>query len=158
MVYFEQGELDRAIQHLAAAVRLLPNGFEGRYNPPFMEFNLGKALLLKGDFASGAEHLKRAAQLRPNKGEIHHVLALALARQGLTEEAAAHYAQAIQIQPGLDQTPDLADLLAQNYAQMGRFPEAVTYAAKALQLARKSGNEGLANQILQRLEQYQTAR
>lgn len=155
MARLTEGQLDAAIAEITEALRWLPDGFEGRYNPGDMEFNLGMAWLLQGDPAKSAGHLQRAVAFKPGNGKAHHCLAFALARLGRTDEAAASYARAIQLQPALDQIPDLPDLIARGYAEAGRFQEAIPYAAKALDLARKTGNAALASQIRQRLAQYQ---
>jgi tetratricopeptide (TPR) repeat protein len=83
---------------------------------------------------------------------------LALANQGETDAAAGHYAKALQLQPETDQLPALPDRLAMNFAEAGRFPEAVGFAEKALALARKTGNDELARAIQTRLETYQSQR
>lgn len=154
MARLDQGRLDEAVAEITESLRLLPGGFEGRYNPGDMEFNLGMALLLQGNATASAQHLERATTLKPANGRAHHCLAFALAHLGRVDEAAQRYARAIQLQPELDQTPELPDLIASVYAKAGRTAEAIGQATKALELARKSGNTELASQIKQRLEQY----
>jgi len=154
----QQSRFSEAAQHLLRAVELLPNGFDARYNPADMRFNLGTVLVLAGDFAQSARWLSEAVQLEPKHGAAHHGLALALANQGETDVAAEHYAKALRFQPDMDRMPALPDRLAMNFAEAGRFPEAMAFAEKALTLARKAGDTELARAIQTRLESYRSQR
>jgi len=158
MMLFQQSQFREAAQHLLRAVELLPDGFDARYNPADMRFHLGTVLVLTGDLAQSARWLSEAVKLEPKHGRAHHSLALTLANQGETDAAAEHYAKALQLQPDTDQLPELPDRLAMNFAEAGRFPEAITFAEKALALARKAGNAELARAIQTRLESYRSQR
>jgi len=52
--------------------------------------------------------------------------------------------------------PNCLDTLAAAYAEAGEYPQAVENAARALELARASGNVLLAREIQARLELYRT--
>ncbi len=158
MMLFQQSQFAEAARHLERAVELLPNGFDARYNPADMRFELGTVLILTGDLAQSTRWLSEAVKLAPNHGRAHHSLALALANQGETDLAAEHYARAVQLQPDADRLPALPDRLAMNFAEAGRFPEAVTFAEKALALARRDGNAELARAIATRLASYRARR
>jgi tetratricopeptide (TPR) repeat protein len=158
MALLDQGKPVPAAKHLREALRLLPRGFEGRYNPAEMQFHLGLALLMAGDPAASVEHLDAAVKLDPRQARAHHSYAFALAHTGRVEDAVAHYEEAVRLQPDLDGVAALPDLIASVYAQAGRYAEAIVYADRAVEVARKAGNEALRQQLRQRLESYRAKR
>jgi tetratricopeptide (TPR) repeat protein len=156
MALFNEGELDEAIAHLSQGLRLMPPGLElePTYNPVKIRYSLGRALLFARRFGEAADHLSEAVRLDPNNATVHYALAVVLAAQKKREDALQHYARAVDLEPSIDKSPELHDLLAMSYAGEGRFPEAVLAAEKALRLARAAGMEQLAREIEQRLELY----
>ena len=83
-----------------------------------------------------------------------YLLALALACQGGIENAVQHYSQAVALQPGVDTSFTLHEMLGDNYAKAGRWPEAIRSAEHALQLARSTGKNDLADRVNARLLRY----
>lgn len=158
MALLEQGKVTDAIVHLDKAVQILPEGFEGRYNPANMRFYLGMALLMGGDPSRSAVHLSEALKHKPDHSRAHHCIAFALARLGRPDEAAVHYAKAVELDPAIDTAAELPDIIAAAFAAAGRYAEAVDYATRALTLAQKTGNHGLALEIRERLEHFRQQR
>ena len=83
-----QGESEKAVQHLAKALELMPEGFDRRYNPVDMHNLLGEALVANGERRTGTTILTKAVSLNPKSARAHYLLALALAAQGLIQEPA----------------------------------------------------------------------
>jgi len=59
----------------------------------------GTKLLEKGDYAAAAHQYEQAVAISPDQEDLHYNLAIALAKQGKTEEAKKHYEAALQIFP-----------------------------------------------------------
>jgi hypothetical protein len=53
------------------------------------------------------------------------------------------------------QEPVILSLLAAMYAEVGRFPDAVASARKAVDLANRSGDQNLADTLKRRIARYQ---
>jgi tetratricopeptide (TPR) repeat protein/mono/diheme cytochrome c family protein len=119
-------ELDEAIQHYAAALRIHPQDatvnnalgaafmVEGhpqraisylrtaeQIRPEYFDahYNLGNALATAGDFQGAAEQFADAARLRPDDADAHANLGSALAELGKFVEAKAQFERALQINP-----------------------------------------------------------
>lgn len=76
-----------SLQRHADAAPLLARLARLETEPPFLHFDLGRAALLAGNFASAREHLLREIKRDPDYHEFHYWLALALA--GLGDAAGA---------------------------------------------------------------------
>lgn len=150
-----QGQVEPAIQHFSEAIRLLPAGFDRRYNAVDMRRALGDALLAKGDLPSALAALTNALALAPRNAQTHYLLALAFAGQGQLEEALKHYAFVRAQQPGLDTSPELHLVLSVHYSEAGRLPEALASARKALELAQARGDAEQVGIISRRIEEYE---
>jgi len=109
---------------------------------------------LQGKFSEASVDLSDAVRLDPNNAPVRYMLAEALAAQGRLDDSLGYYSEAVKLEPKLDKSPRLHDLLGMNYAQVGRFREAILSAQKALNLARTAGNEMVARQIERRIELY----
>lgn len=70
-------------------------------NPDYVEAHHGYGLLLilTGAYSQAIDELKVAARLAPGNAQIHSDLADVFAAQGRAPEAAAEYAQVLQLQP-----------------------------------------------------------
>jgi tetratricopeptide (TPR) repeat protein len=147
-----QGQLEPAIEHLAAAVRLLPAGWDRRYNPVDMQCSLGEALLDHGEAAPSATAFATALSHSPTNAAIEYRLAMALAAQGLTDEAVKHYALVQRTQPQVDTSAHFHLLLAANYVNEGRTREALGCAERALQIAQVAGDPQLVRMVRQQIE------
>jgi Flp pilus assembly protein TadD len=82
-------------------------------------------------------------------------IGVGLLREGKAEEAIAPLQKALEINP---RKPVAFDVLAAAYAELGRFPEAVETAQRAVSLATSQNNPALADHIRARLRLYQSAR
>jgi tetratricopeptide (TPR) repeat protein len=150
-----QGRLDEAIQQLSEATRFVLVSPESRYQPQSIRFSLAQALLGKGQVREGAAQLTAAIQVAPGYADAHYLLALVLASQGDTDAVVEHYSKAVALNPALDTSVNLHDLLGANYAKAGQFQNAARSAQKALQLARSAGDTARARQIEGKMQLYQ---
>lgn len=146
---------DQAIPHLQAALASLPFSLEPQYKPQALRAYLGKACLQRSRYAEAATNFAESLRLAPDNPETHYLLALALACQGKTDPAAGQWEQAVALKPQIDTSVVLHEILAENYARAGQLPEAIRSAQRALQIARATGKNDLAERIAARLARYQ---
>jgi tetratricopeptide (TPR) repeat protein len=153
-VLLNQGRFDEAIENYRKAIQSKPN-FSEALN------NLGATLAAQGRYDEAIENYRKAIQSKPDFSEALNNLAWVLAtcpdaglRNGaeavrLAERACelTHYGE-----------PSFIGTLAAAYAEAGRFPEAVTTAEKAVQLATDAGSKKTAGENRQRLELYRTGK
>jgi tetratricopeptide (TPR) repeat protein len=158
MALLHQGQSEPAIGHLLTALRLIPAGQTKQYDHAEMRYNLAHACLQEGKYQAGADQLLEVIRLDPNNADAYYLLALAQASQGMIDEPLQHYSKAIALNPGIDTSVNLHDLLGINYAKAGQLTEAILSAERALRLARAAGNHSQARTIEARLEQYRRKR
>jgi tetratricopeptide (TPR) repeat protein len=149
-----QGKFDEAIQELTEATQYVLQSLEARYQPQALRFKLAQAFLAKGQTQAAIRELNAAVQIAPEYGEAHYLLALVLASQGEIEGVLLHYSKAIAVQPALDTSVTLHELLALNYAKAGQFNEAEVSATRALELARSTGDPARVPQVEAELRRY----
>jgi len=154
MAMRNEGKLDEAAQHFAAAVQFAPANVEVLYNAAEMHCSLGEVLLAKARVQEATGVLSKAVALDANNARAHYFLALALAAQGMLEEPLKHYSVACSLQPTVDKAPELHLLLSRNLAGAGRLAEALKSAQKALELAEARGDTNLTATIKARIEDY----
>ncbi len=149
---FQKGRVDEAIAHFQIAVELRPDSAEAH-------FNLGSALVQKGEMHVAITHFQKAMDLQPNNPNIYNKFAWLLAtcpdasiRNG---PKAVHLAQQAERLFG-GQSPVILRTLAAAYAENGQFPEAVSAAQRALQLATAQNGAALVNALQEQLGFYQT--
>ena len=149
-----QGRIEESMEHCLKAIQIDPNSSEALEN-------LGAALADKGRFDEAIENFRKAIQINPNYAPALDNLAWVLAvspddelRNGaeavrLAERACelTHYGE-----------PSFIGTLAAAYAESGRFPEAVTTAEKAEQLATTAGLTAVAAKNRQLLEFYRAGK
>ena len=157
MAMRNEGKLDLAAEHLAAAVRLTPPNFNLLYNSAEMHCSLGEVLLAKARQKEAGEVLTRAVSLDSRNARAHYFLALAQAAQGMFEQPLQHYSIACSLQPAVDTAPELHFLMSVNFARAGQAQEALKSARKALELAEARGDTNLAGIIKARMEDYRQA-
>jgi tetratricopeptide (TPR) repeat protein len=145
---------DEAIANYRQAIQIDP----GR---PDIYFHLGMALGQSGRIREAVAQYREAVRLNPNLTLALNNLAWALAtspddqlRNGPEAVRLAEHACELT-QYG---NPLLLGTLAAAYAEAGRFPEAVTMAEKAEQLAITAGAKKLAGQERQLLELYRASK
>jgi len=99
-------------------------------------YNLGTALLQKGDVDEAIAQYQQALQIKPDFAEAHSNLGNALFQKGKVDEAIAHCQRALQIKPDSpDVLNNLAWLLATGPdAHIRDGVQAVRYAGRACEL------------------------
>jgi Tfp pilus assembly protein PilF len=188
LLFANQGRIEEAMEHYHKAVQINPNFSEAQYNlgvalvakgrldeaivnyrkaiqinPNYSDAlnNLGIALTAEGRYDEAIKNFRKAIQINPNFSGVLNNLAWVLTtspkaelRDGtqavqLAERACelTHYGQ-----------PVFIGTLAAAYAECGRFPEAVSTAEKAEQLATAAGLKELAGKIRQLLELYRAGK
>ena len=76
----DRGEIDRALPHLAEAVRIEPGYFVAHYD-------YGSALLEKGDPEGAMAEFEKAVRYRPNFGDAYFGIGQTLVKIGKPREA-----------------------------------------------------------------------
>jgi tetratricopeptide (TPR) repeat protein len=179
---------DEAIAQYRKALEIQPNDAEthynlgnflagrGRLNEAIAEFrqnlkinpddanahnNLGAALQLGGRIDDAIAQFQQAVKIKPDDAEAHKNLAWLLAscpqaslRNG--DEAVAHAQRADQLCGG--KRVDVLGALAAAYAQAGRFPEALTTARKALELAARQKSQAWADVLRTQIALYEAGK
>lgn len=158
MALVEQEKYKQAAKYLSVALQRMPQWLHRQYSPANMHYSLGMALFHTGKFRDSANHLSEAVSLDPGDANFHYTLGMVLAARGKIDETLAHYTEAVRIDPKVDRSPTLHNLLAMNYANAGRFQEAIVSARKAISLARAAGAENLAREIEAQVELYKQNR
>jgi tetratricopeptide (TPR) repeat protein len=149
-----RGRFDEAIENYSKAIQINPNSADTLKN-------LGNAFAIKGRFAEAIKNYRKAIQINPNHREALNNLALLLATSPAAEfrdgaEAIRLAERACKLTHYGD--PWFISTLAAAYAEAGRFPEAVTTAEMAEQLATTSGFETLAGKNRRLLELYRAGK
>ena len=154
MALRNEGKLDAAADHLAAALRYTPDSVEVLYNASEMHCSLGEVLLAQARLPDAAAVLNKAVALDAKNPRAHYFLALAQAAQGMLEEPLKHYSLACAMEPTVDKAPELHFLLSRNLAAAGRLPEALQAAQRALDLAQARKDTNLVAAIKERVADY----
>jgi tetratricopeptide (TPR) repeat protein len=143
--------VDEAITHYREALALQPGLAEAHDE-------LGGVLFQKRQTSEALAHFRKALELRPDSAAACDSLAWALAtspehsdRNGA--EAVALARRAEQLSQG--KNPRVLRTLAAAYAETGQFPEAVTTALRAQQLAAALNNAALTNKLDADITLYQ---
>jgi tetratricopeptide (TPR) repeat protein len=149
-----QGRFDEAIENLHKAIQVNPNR-------PETYFHLGMALGQSGRTRKAVAQYREALRLNPDFVEALNNLAWILAAS--PDDELRNGAEAVRLaEHACELThygkPLFVGTLAAGYAEAGRFPEAVTTAEKAEQLATAAGLKGLAEKNRQLLELYRTGK
>ena len=146
----QTGDTDRTILLAREALRL-------RYSEGVLHLLLGNALLQQHNSAEGLAHLRLAVALKANWPLGLNDLAWSLAttseaalRNGPEAVALAEQACALTQY----QVVKFIGTLGAAYAEAGRYPEAISAAERARDLARASGQEELAQRNEQLLSLY----
>ena len=103
-------ESDAAIKEFAEACRLTPH-------VPAIRVNLANALAAAGRFGEAADVYEELVAREPNNAMLLHNYGVSLYRQGKKEQAIAHFRQALEIDP------DLEDAKASLAVALGEKPD-----------------------------------
>ena len=123
LALLKKGDLKESMAESAAALRLDDN-----YGPALAY--LGRALFLQGQTTQAVQLLTQSLQSLPYEPSTHADLADALAKLGQSDEAIAHYAQALSLQRSVQSENGLAQVLA----RQGHLRLAILHWQAALQL------------------------
>lgn len=121
---------------------------------------MADALLAQGEVRGAIAHYKSVLEIEPQAWPVMGRLAWVLAT---TEEEDLHNAEeAVDLanrlcQSSRNSNPEHLDILAACYAGAGRFEEACAAASRAVELAKKEGNEAMAREIGEHLERYEAS-
>lgn len=144
-----------AVQHLAEAVRVFPDGYNKQYNAVDMNAALGMAYSRLGQYAQAAQALARAAGFAPQNPKIRYSLAIALANEGKTTEPIEQYQKAVSLDPGIDRSPAFHDRIGLNLARSGQWEQAIQWARSGMRLALAQGDQDLAKGLEERIRVYE---
>jgi protein O-mannosyl-transferase len=151
-VLWQKGRLREAAAEYEKALALHPDYAAAH-------FNLGEVLRAMGETREAIAHYKSALEFRPDFAPAMDSLAWVLAtspdasvRDGV--QAVVLAARAEQISGG--RSPVVLATLAAAYAEVGRFPEAVETAERALRLATARGKAELGERLRTQVALYRT--
>ena len=149
-----QGRFDEAIESFYRAIQI-------NSNHPEIFFHLGMILDQSGRNREAVAQYREALRLNPNLSGALNNLAWVLATS--PDEKLRNGAEAVRLAERAcelthDGQPAFVGTLAAAYAEAGRFPEAVTTAEKAEQLATAAGLKKLAVENQKLLELYQAGK
>ena len=151
-VLWQKGRLREAAAEYEKALALHPDYAAAH-------FNLGEVLREAGETREAIAHYRRALEIRPDFAPALDSLAWVLTtspdasvRDGV--QAVVLAARAERISGG--RNPGFVATLAAAYAEVGRFPEAVATAERALRLATAQGKAALAERLRTQVALYQT--
>jgi Flp pilus assembly protein TadD len=149
-----QGRLEEAVPQYQKALELEPRC-------AIAHDKYGIILAHWGWYAEALALYRSALKLQPHYAECQFYLAWLLAacpvaslRNGA--EAVEHARQVDQLCAGKD--PLALDCLAAAYAEVGRFPEAITTARRTLALAIEKNNRALASEVRARIALYEAGK
>jgi tetratricopeptide (TPR) repeat protein/mono/diheme cytochrome c family protein len=159
LIYWDLGQVDRAVAHYESAIALEPDKVRTRYNfatllaqqrrfdeaaahfrsaialgPDHAEThnNLGAVLWAQGSFVEASEEFSEALRLDPKNFRAHNNVGYALASRGRIDEGIRHYLEALAI------NPDFADAhvnIGRAFASRGRLEDAVRHLREARRAA-----------------------
>ena len=142
----EKGQTDAAIEHAQKALDADPQ-FSDAHNI------LGIVLARAGKLDEAIEHLEKAVDNTPDSLEYRFNLGRVLAARGRFADAIPHFEEAVKLSGGKE--PQSLDLLAAMYSEVGRFPEAIETARRALDVAVRENNYAMAQALRGRIAQYE---
>jgi tetratricopeptide (TPR) repeat protein len=149
-----RGQVDEAVTHFQQALKIKPDYALAHYQ-------LGIGLATRRQFAEAMLHYRKALEIKPDYAAVHNNVAWLLAtcpqaslRNGA--EAIKHAQQANRLNGG--RQPELLDTLAAAYAEAGRFPEALSTARKALDLATRQKAQVIADTLRARIALYEAGK
>ena len=130
----DQGDLDKAIAHFEAALRIRSRKLNPHYNvgSAFVRMNLADALARKGQPDEAMVHYEEAIRLQPNYADAYYNRGNVLFAEGRIDEAMADWEKTLQIQPN---DADAHTCIGNALLRKGSLKEAIAHYEKALALA-----------------------
>jgi tetratricopeptide (TPR) repeat protein len=149
-VLFNMDRTQEAISHFERALQLLPDNAK-------IKNNLSIALASANGPDATIRRYEESIKLNPNNTEAYNNLAWLLATRDAGQNG--NPGRAIELAERAcklaeNKSASYLDTLSVAYAAAGRFPDAISTAQKAIQLAADSGQTKLADKIKGRLELY----
>jgi len=150
----QKGRVDEAVMHLKRALAIRPD-LAAACN------NLGTALVQEGRIDEAIVQFQKALAIQPGFVEAQGGLAhIAWVLATSPNPAVRSGTKAVELARQTDRlsngrNPVMETTLAAAYAEAGRFPEAVTTAQRALQLANSQNNAALIAALKAQLKLYQ---
>jgi tetratricopeptide (TPR) repeat protein len=152
--FLQKGSVDEAIVQFQKALAGKPDFIDACNN-------LGAALLRKGRLDEAIVPFQQALAIQPGLGEAQSGLAnIAWALATSPNPAVRNGTKAVELAQQIDRfsgggNPIVVATLAAAYAEAGRFPEAITIARRAAQLAAGQNDPAMAAAIEAQLKTYQ---
>ena len=130
----DQGELNKAIAHFEAALRIRSRKLDPHYNvgSAFVRMNLADALARKGQPDEAMIYYEEAIRLEPNYADAYYNRGNVLFAEGRIDEAMADWEKTLQIQPN---DADAHTCIGNALLRKGSLKEAIAHYEKALALA-----------------------
>jgi tetratricopeptide (TPR) repeat protein len=150
---FEHGDLTNALDHLAEAARLLPNGYDENYNAVEMHFILAQTQYRLALYAQCIPSVETVLRVAPEHPRANYMMAMARAWIGETRSTLPFFEKAAQSEPRLAKLPDFFDLLSRNYLSQGLYDEGLKASETASRLAAEAGRSQQAAKFHQRAEE-----
>ena len=150
-VLHSKGRLDEAVSHYLQALQI---------NPDFAEVhnNLGVVMLKQGQLDGAFSHFRQAVSSKPDFVDALNNLAWLMAAHPKKEfhnpAEAVRLAETACELTNYDRA-DLLDTLSVAYGAMGKFPDAIETAQKALKLAESAQQQQLVDEIQNHLELFE---
>jgi tetratricopeptide (TPR) repeat protein len=153
-VLARQGRLDEAIAHYRQALKIQPDCI------PALD-NLGQVLARRGQPGEAISQYRTVLRIQPDYLETLKNMAWLLATY--REAVQRNGREALELAERANQIcassrADVLDTLAAAYAEMGRFPEALAAARRALELATQSNDRDLADALRARIALYEAGK
>jgi tetratricopeptide (TPR) repeat protein len=147
-----RGRVAEAIGHSEEALRIRPDAADAQNN-------LGLALLQTGDARRAVAHLEKALAIDPGHMNAEVNLAWVLATS--SDESTRDGARAVQLAEDVAHRaghPNAIVLrtLAAAYADTGQFSDAIETAQQAIEIAKATGNDGLAADLERNIAAYRS--
>jgi tetratricopeptide (TPR) repeat protein len=151
--FLQTGQVDESLARLQKALQIDPN-YKAAH------FNMANTLLQMRRTEEAVSHLQRVLEIDPGDAEAQKNMAWVLATcpNPRFRDGAKAVELAERASKAGSTNPVVGATLAAAYAEAGRFPEAVSTAEMALQLATNSGNLQMADVIRTHLEFYRAER
>ena len=153
----QEGRLDDAVANFEKSLALQPGNVD-------VINNLGVVLFHEGRFDEAIAQIINVLRSKPHDRVAQRNLAgIAWVLAASPDTSARNGAKAVELAQTADRLADggdaaIASVLAGAYAEAGRYPEAVSTAQRAMQLATTQTNAPLAGAIREQLENYQAGR
>jgi protein O-mannosyl-transferase len=119
----QQGNLDEAAAHFAAALEINPSFAHARHN-------MGMILVQRGKLDEAISEFSKAVEIEPAFTDAYNKLGAALASRGKLDEAIANFSKAIEINPAY---ASAHANLGSAYEQQGRTADAIAAYSRAVQ-------------------------